>query len=309
MSTESFPENLFRCPESGAELARTPAGFLAPSGKLWPIERGVPRFVASDKYVSSFSFEWNTHPQTQLDSSNDAQARSEQVLHEKTGLSEEDVRGELVLDAGVGAGRFSEVLARWGARVVGVDLSFAVEAARDNLSRFPHVQIAQADIFELPFAPETFDLIVSIGVLHHTPDTERAFQALVRLLKPGGRICIWVYPDAGDYARRDVWIPFTRNVPSRLFYRFCRRLVGLARRHPRHPLIRYLGGVFPISDQGYGLENDVLDTFDGYSPYFHGTHAPAEVEGWFREAGLGEIEGQPGWPTAVRGTKPPAGAA
>lgn len=307
MLTEAPPapeDSIFRCPETGEELEKTPAGFRAPSGKLWPIERGIPRFVADDKYVGSFSFEWNTHPQTQLDSANDSRVRSEQTLRDKTGLSPEDVSGKLVLDAGVGAGRYSEVLARWNGRVIGVDLSFAVEASHQNLSKYPNVRIAQADIFKLPFAPETFDLIVSIGVLHHTPDTEQAFRSLVPLLKPGGTICIWVYPHAGDYAMRNHWIPFTRNIPNAPFYRFCRRFVRLTQRFPESPLTRYLGGVFPVSAQTFGQENDILDTFDSYSPYFHGTHTPEEVEGWFRDAGLIEVARQPGWETAVRGRKP-----
>lgn len=300
----STAESLFRCPETGAELEADPAGYRAPSGKIWPVVRDIPRFVEDDQYVASFSFEWNTHTQTQLDSSNQGIAKSAQILQEKTGLTPEDVKGKLVLDAGVGAGRFSEILGEWGAKVVGVDLSYAVESAHHNLSRFPDVQVAQADIFKLPFAPETFDVIISIGVLHHTPDTRRAFESLVPLLKPGGQICIWVYPRAGDYITRDEWIPFTRRLPNKLFYRFCRSFVPIASRNPHNPIIQYVRGVFPFSQQGMGTENDILDTFDGFSPHFHGIHTPEEVQGWFRDQGLVEVRSQAIYPTAVRGEKP-----
>lgn len=295
---------IFRCPESGAELEASEDAFLSPSGKRWPRLRDIPRFVESDQYVGSFSFEWNTHTQTQLDSSNQGLAKSAQILQEKTGLTPEDVKGKLVLDAGVGAGRFSEILAEWGANVVGVDLSYAVESAHANLGRFPNARVAQADIFKLPFAPETFDVIISIGVLHHTPDTKRAFESLVPLLKPGGQICIWVYPREGDYVIRDEWIPFTRKLPNQLFYRFCRRFVPLATRHASNPLVQYVKGVFPFSQQGMGTENDILDTFDGFSPHFHGIHTPEEVQGWFRAQGLIEVESQAIYRTAVRGEKP-----
>jgi hypothetical protein len=63
--------------------------------------------------------------------------------------------------------------------------------------------------------------------------------------------------------------------------------------------IRHL---FPFSDQRLGVENDVLDTFDGYSPRFHGIHSPDEVTGWFRDAKLTNIRTFP-WNTAVRGRK------
>ena len=52
---------------------------------------------------------------------------------EKTGFTPDDLRGKLVLDAGVGAGRYADVISRWGTDVVGVDLSFAVEAAARNV--------------------------------------------------------------------------------------------------------------------------------------------------------------------------------
>jgi SAM-dependent methyltransferase len=115
---------------------------------------------------------------------------------QKTGWALESLRGARVLDAGCGMGRFAEVCADAGAEVHCVDLSSAVEAAAKNLGHQPNVKVYQADILRLPFADRTFDYIYSIGVLHHTPDTRAAFSQLIRLLKPlkpGGRIAIWVY--------------------------------------------------------------------------------------------------------------------
>src|SRR5581483_11894721 len=176
-----------------------------PDGKhSYPVVREIPRFVSSDHYVRSFSFEWNVHNQTQLDTFRHDHS-SEDMFHQKTGLTPGDVRGKLVLDAGIGAGRFADVLARWGANVVGIDLSYAVEAANQNFGEMPNVLVCQADIGRLPFRPGTFDFIVSIGVLHHTPDTRSFFQHLPRYLKPGGEIAIWVYPNEGDYVVRSRW--------------------------------------------------------------------------------------------------------
>lgn len=306
VSAEAFPEALFHCPESGEPLRRQGDELVSVSGvgPRWPIVRGVPRFVASDQYLRSFSFEWNTHDRTQLDSDTGSDS-SGRVFQQKTNLSAEQVRGRLVLDAGVGAGRFTDVLAGWGANVVGVDLSFAVEAARQNFKDLPNVRIAQGDIGKLPFAPGTFDFIVSIGVLHHTPDTRRYFEALVPLLKPGGEICIWVYPDAGDYLKRAAWIPFTRRLSPRWFYAWCRVFVPWAQAHPGHPLVEYAKRAMPFSAQGLGLENDILDTFDGYSPRYHGVHSPAEVKAWFERAGLENVRVL-AWDTAVRGRRPEA---
>lgn len=294
--------SLLRGPESGAVLRREGEALVGPDGERWPIVRGIPRFVPGDQYVGSFSFEWNTHKTTQLDMHTGSSSSAE-ALTEKTGLRPEDVRGKLVLDAGVGAGRFSDVLSRWGASVVGVDLSFAVEAARENLAGRPNALVAQADIFKLPFAPATFDLIISIGVLHHTPDTRAAFERLVPLLRPGGEICIWVYSRTPHYLLRQEWVPFVRRIPPEWFHTWCRWFVPRAKARARNPLVRYGFQLFEWSSQDQGIENDILDTFDGYSPYYHWVHAPDEVVGWFRAAGLEDVRSF-AFHTAVRGRRP-----
>ncbi|MGE3173911.1 MAG: methyltransferase domain-containing protein [Planctomycetota bacterium] len=273
-------------------------------GVRHPIVRGVPRFVPDDAYVGSFSFEWNTHKRTQLDSER-GDAMSMDTLVQKTGLDRAQLEGKLVLDGGTGTGRFAEVMTRLGARVIGVDLSLAVEAAQENLGGRDDVLFAQADIGKLPFAPETFDAIVSIGVLHHTPDTRKHFEALVPLLKRGGTICIWVYPHEGHYLHRNHWIPFTNKIPSRMFYEWCRWLVPLMHRRKGSRLQGLVSRLFEYSQQSYGLDNDVLDTFDGYSPRYHGTHTPDEVAGWFRDAGLVDVrEPEGAVHTSMRGRKP-----
>ena len=70
-------------------------------------------------------------------------------------------------------------------------------------------------MFKLPFAPESFDYIYSIGVLHHTPDCEQAFKGLPRLLKPGGRIAIWLYSAYNPWYRMsDVYRKWTRRMTA-----------------------------------------------------------------------------------------------
>ena len=78
--------------------------------------------------------------------------------------------------------------------IVGVDLSRAVRGrARHDSGSSPRLG-HPGDLLRLPFAPGTFDRIYSLGVIDHTPDPRAAFLSLARLLKPGGRIAIWVYP-------------------------------------------------------------------------------------------------------------------
>ena len=177
--------DLLCCPDCQSDLSlrdETPSQPEVETGTLtcvscdevYPILRGVPRFVSSDQYVGSFSYEWNRWNRVQLDEANGGN-ESETTFAEKSGFRPEELRGKLVLDVGCGAGRFLDVASRWGARAVGVDLSFAVEASHKNLGQRPNVAVIQADVFRLPFRTQTFDAIFSLGVLHHSRDTREAF--------------------------------------------------------------------------------------------------------------------------------------
>src|SRR4051812_9839344 len=135
----------------------------------YPIRGGVPRFVPDGLYANSFGRQWNWFRTVQLDSETGT-SRSEEALRGATRWSDDQYRGRRLLDAGVGAGRFAERAAAKGAEVFGVDLTTAIDAAYWNIGERPNVHLIQADIFALPFRPETFDLAYSIGVLHHTPD-------------------------------------------------------------------------------------------------------------------------------------------
>ncbi|HET7875325.1 MAG TPA: methyltransferase domain-containing protein [Methylomirabilota bacterium] len=114
-------------------------------------------------------------------------------------LPASELRGLAVLDAGCGMGKFSFAAAESGARaVVAVDLSEAVEVAYANLRALPNAHVVQGSIAQPPFRAGAFDFAFSIGVLHHTPDPEKSFQQLVPLVRPGGRLFVWLYALEGN---------------------------------------------------------------------------------------------------------------
>jgi SAM-dependent methyltransferase len=268
----------------------------------YPIVRGVPRFVAQDGYVKNFSYQWNLHRTTQVDSKAGHQ-ESRRSFFLKTGFAEDEIKGKCLLDAGCGTGRFAEIAVDCGAEVIGIDLSFAVDAAYRNMGRRPGIHIVQADIFHLPFAGETFDAVYSIGVLHHTPSTEGAFRHLVPLLRGGGRIAIWVYAWEGEYsANLDRVRRVTTRIPRVLLYALCWLAVPVLHGMDRIPLLRRLSGRIPTSVQGRGLVWDVLDTFDSWGPRYQWKHTEPEVRGWFEQEGLREIVPLP-FPVSMRGRK------
>lgn len=273
-----------------------------PCARDYPILRGVPRFVDTDQYVGSFSFQWNVHRTTQVDSLS-GHAESSKTFLMKTGLTGAELKEKLVLDVGCGTGRFMEIAAESGAEVIGLDLSFAVDAAYTNMGRRPGIHIVQADVFKPPFPPATFDAIYSIGVLHHTPSTREAFLALPPLLKPAGVVAIWVYVWAGLYSQRlDRVRSLTVGLPKRLLYGLCWIVVPLLHALAWIPILGRLTEYIPTSNQKRGLAWDVMDTFDVYSPRYQWKHTEPEVVGWFKEAKLEEIKVLE-FPVSVRGRR------
>jgi SAM-dependent methyltransferase len=110
-------------------------------------------------------------------------------------LSRHKWGGHCVLEVGCGQGTVLNHLAAKGARAVGVDMSMAsiqlTRAGARELGR--HVEVVQADAESLPFPDESFDAVVSFGVLHHTPDTAKAVSELRRVLKPRGLAIVMMY--------------------------------------------------------------------------------------------------------------------
>lgn len=106
-----------------------------------------------------------------------------------------EYNGKKVLDVGCGNGWVCEQYAKNGAACYGIDLTekaIQLSRKRFNLSSMK-ASFKVADSQKLPFKNESFDLVTSMGVLHHVPDTSRAISEIKRVLKPGGRVLLMVY--------------------------------------------------------------------------------------------------------------------
>jgi ubiquinone/menaquinone biosynthesis C-methylase UbiE len=118
-------------------------------------------------------------------------------------------RGKRVLEVGFGAGTDLVQWLRAGAVVSGIDLTEqALVNVRHRIRVYgvPEPESLQvADAENLPFPSNSFDLGYSWGVLHHTPNTEKALAELVRVVRPGGEIKVMLYNRHGMYAWK-MWI-------------------------------------------------------------------------------------------------------
>lgn len=97
------------------------------------------------------------------------------------------------LDIGCGTGRWTKYLSAKVGFIEAIDPSQAIFAAEKLLGEIKNVRLSQASIETLPFPDETFDFVMSIGVLHHIPDTRKAMNDCVKKVKKGGYFFVYLY--------------------------------------------------------------------------------------------------------------------
>lgn len=186
------------CPICRSPLKRAGAERLACEGcgRETAIRGGVPRFIqdrpigdddeVAKRTQASFGYEW-----TQF---NDWRPSGLANFVDYFGQFDlEWLRGRTVLDAGCGMGRHARQIAPFAKTVVAVDFSGAIDQAVRNVADQPNVHCVEGDLTRLPIADQKFDLVYSMGVLHHIDDTTGTLRGLVRALKPGGRLRLYLY--------------------------------------------------------------------------------------------------------------------
>jgi len=304
------PEDLayFICPECHSANLRISAerlvagevqdGQILCSGcrKAYIVKNSVPRFVSQENYASSFGLQWTIHEKTQLDSQIGRHISRQRLFH-VTGWSE-DLAGQCVLEAGSGAGRFTEILLQTGAQVFSFDYSAAVEANQRNNGASQRLRLFQGDLRKIPLPRGTFDKVLCLGVLQHTPSPAAAFECLCEMVRPDGELVVDVYRKdlrammQWKYALR----PVTKRMNQATLYRLVSRVVPAFLPFAR--VLRKIAGrvgarLLPIVEYSHlGLSPDqnnqwaTLDTFDMYAPAYDFPQTRDTLERWYRDAGF-----------------------
>jgi SAM-dependent methyltransferase len=135
----------------------------------------------------------------------------------------ETFSGKRVLDAGCGGGHHAALVSKVAREVVALDLN-TTEACRARLEACPNVNVRHGDLATVTAAElgGAFDVVYSVGVLQHTHDPDRSFANLVTLVKPGGRLIVWVYSVEGNSVARWLVEPirkaFLRFLPTNVLW-------------------------------------------------------------------------------------------
>jgi len=231
----------------------------------------------------SFSSEWDEHFNRELTKTWGwtIDERVRQFFLE-TGVDPEWCKGKFILDAGCGNGQLSEALTELGATVVGFDYSSSVFAAEKH-RKSSDVHFVHGDLQTPPFDKGSFDLVISNGVLHHTPSTYRTFIEVAKLVKPGGRFYLWLYRRSERFLKRQFFYPgfeLTRTIVSRM------------PNGPQSAVVKAYAFALMVLHRVIGKYEElswperVVGAYDSLTPRWRHYHTPLEVSYWFFENGF-----------------------
>lgn len=291
-------------------------------GERYAIRRGIPRFVRTDdagqlQTSATFGYKWGRRESYEDEAAISTYRR---WLVKKYGFgsvgawaSYFDGR-ERILDVGCGSGYSSALWLEdpaWKGRAmwVGVDISDAIDVARERLGKVANTHFVQADALSMPFAPRSFDTIFSEGVLHHTPSTRAALLACARLLAPRGDFHFYVYRKKApireftdDHVREAL-----AGMTNAEAWEAMRPLTKLARDLSRLgaslevddiPVLGIKAGHYDVQrliywnfaklfwNETYPFEANLHVNFDWYRPHYANRQTADEVRTWCADAGL-----------------------
>lgn len=289
--------------------------FLISKSSKYPVIDGIPNFVNNvknqeqEQVQKSFGDKWTKSDFGQNDTEFNEKIKN--LYLEMMGLSEDDLlifMNKTVLDVGIGSGSSARLWAPQAKEFHGIDLSKAVYRAKTALqTSVTHPILSQADLNFLPYKDESFDVIVSNGVFHHTPNTKLALKNVLKKLKSGGMCLFYIYKKkspirefSDDYVRSKI-----ADLPYELAWKEMEQITNFAKSLHEQSIqinvpndIEILGikkGEYDLQrfiyqyffkcfwNESWGYEYSNLVNFDWYHPKFAWRHTENEIKSWCNE--------------------------
>lgn len=306
-----YVNRILRCPQCfGAIKLKNDRYTCTGCGTVYIEKAGVIEFEPDDSHVGSFSEQWDRHSRVQVDSHGykcgyNGFHDSKDTFWKKTGLQANTLKNCIVLDAGCGVGRFSEVAGDYAACVIPVDLSHAVFHAsvlmnERNMANGPCLK---ANLERIPLADESVDVAFSLGVMHHSPNPINILKELIRVTRKEGVVAGWVYQKQNSYgtSEREQFRQFTTDPKNYKWVKQFSELAPILRSFAKKGAWDQLREVLGIS----GSDNDaecVCDTFDWLTPKYQYQYTVEEFHKILTDLGLVEIDMLP-FPVSFKARK------
>ena len=251
-------------------------GFSLPHDAPMPGEADVLR---------SFSAEWTDYDWDGKAYWGLSPSHMYRVMDFMLDLRERPLPGKTVLEVGIGVGGIANHIASThDCELVGLDLSYAVEPAYRHFgSSNPFLHVVQGSAFQPPFAKQSFDLVFSQGVLHHTFSTRVAIESVAQLPKIGGRLYVWVY---SPWDERRTIVRRMLHVLERIIRPVCSRLPSALA-----PLYIVHQNFLTRGERAlYGWREAMHAARDRFTHPFVHRHSDEEVCVWYRNLGYEQLQ-------------------
>jgi len=260
----------------------------------------------------SFGYKWTRTNFGQTE--DDFNKKARKMGLEFLGLSENDLKifdDKIILDTGVGSGSTARLWALRAKEFHGIDISKAVYRVKNALNQMVSKPIlAQADLNFLPYDDNVFDVIVSAGVFHHTPNTKLAIKNVIRTLKREGLLIFYIYKKKAPIREfsDDFIRSFVSNMPfekaweeMKSFTDFGKSLKDQAVKikvPSDIPILKIKSGEYDLQDfiynhffkcfwnKDFGYDDSVMTNFDWYHPKFSWRQTKEEIQEWCDEIKL-----------------------
>lgn len=289
-----------RCPASGDRLTCNATilegdhiiegSLKTQSGNEYQIKNGVPDFrfseVNKDQKRSELSFgtEWKLFNREGWD---------EREKHERnhffnyTRLTPSMLTNKIVFDVGCGNGRYINIIQKQNPKlIIGLDVSEASYVAFENTKHMKNVLILRGNLMKSPVVEKYFDIVYSIGVLHHTPSAMDSFNSLAKFCKINSVFSVYLY-GRGNPILYTVNNILRNRVFSKLPLIFT-KIFSIVLSTIMFFILRipYLGSFISSLLNKFIYLGGYHNMFDAYSAGYTSFHSPEEVESWYHQNGF-----------------------
>ncbi len=304
-------------PQNGTKLTKK-GDFLISGKNKYQITKNIPNFIDSiqnqnQKQVSdSFGHKWTNSSFGQDDK--EFETKLKKPILGFMGITEKDLfflKNKTILDVGVGSGSTARLWAGQAKEFHGVDISTAVYKAPNAIKNYcKNPILSQADLNNLPYKNNSFEVVISNGVLHHTPYTKQSLKNIIKKLKPKGHCLFYVYKKkspirefSDDYIRNKI----SDNLPKqalkemetitkfgkdlskqKITIKISEDLPLLGIKKGKYDLQRFMYNHFfkCFWNEEWGFDYSNMVNFDWYHPKFAWRHSKNEIKDWCKELKL-----------------------
>ena len=292
--------------------------FLVSKNSRYPLLDGIPSFVTKiknndqAKVKDAFDYKWMNTEFGQDD--HEFEVKLTKIIIDFLGISKDDLsifNDKIVLDVGIGSGSSARLWASRAKEFHGIDISNAIYKAPNALRTTKSIPIlSQADLNHLPYLDNSFDALVSAGVLHHTPNTKLALKNILKKLKLNGTCWFYVYKKkaplrefSDDYIREKIGSLSPEQVIEEM-----KKITNFGKSLHEQGLQIYIPNdieILGIKKGNYDLQRFIyqnffkcfwndswefdysnLVNFDWYFPKFSWRHTEDEIRQWCQEFNL-----------------------